>query len=148
MKCYQILFFVLRAASDKHSLINSTSENGLFRFTILWVRNKLASVAASYIENRLIKFACWFFKVFTNSRLFFFLSELVKCCPRLECFVWWCLFKLHSLTTATNSWPKKHTSLVPTSVKKYFSVHYSLIVIIILLFELNLHIIVYKVLLA
>ena len=117
---------MILATSDMHSLINSPSENVLLLFASLYETIELASVAASCMINCLVKTLCCFFSLFSSSWHFRFLSSLVKFYPKFACLVWLCLFKLHSLKTATDSPHNKQIALFPTFVKWYLTVHSSL----------------------
>ena len=110
--------------STMQSFTNSTSEKGLLPFAISCAKTKLAFVAASWVDENLIRVRCCCFSFLTISAALMFSSCLENCGLKSLCFATKCLWILYSSNTAHVSLQIKQATFDwPVTIKKYFSVH-------------------------
>ena len=76
--------------STMQSFTNSASEKGLLPFAILCAKTKLAFVAASWVDEHLIRVHCCCFSFLTIPAVLIFSSCVENCWPKSLCFATKC----------------------------------------------------------
>ena len=98
-------------ASIMQSFTNSASEKGLLRFAISCSETKLAFVAASWVDENLIRVRCCCFSFLTISAALIFSSCVENCWLKSLCFTTKCLLILYLLNTAHDSLQIKQAAI-------------------------------------